>query len=83
MEREHVGRPGHARRVEVRRALRRVEGDLKLNGTAWILGGVIVKGRSEVRHNGGATILYSSDAISQALARYGGQFVTLSWRELP
>jgi Tfp pilus assembly protein PilX len=65
------------------RGLLYVEGDLNLNGTAWILGGVIVKGRSQVRHNGGATILYSSDAISQALARYGGQFVTLSWRELP
>lgn len=65
------------------RGLLYVEGDLKMNGSAWILGGVIVKGRSEIRQNGGATILYSSDAISQALARYGGQFVTLSWRELP
>lgn len=65
------------------RGLLYVEGDLKMNGQAWVLGGVIVKGRSEVRQNGGATILYSSEAISQALARYGGQFVTLSWRELP
>jgi hypothetical protein len=59
-----------------------IEGDLKMNGQAWILGGLIVKGRSEIRQNGGATILYSSDAISKALARYGGQFVTLSWREV-
>jgi len=59
-----------------------VEGDLKMNGQAWILGGLIVRGRSEIRQNGGATILYSSDAISKALARYGGQFVTLSWREV-
>jgi len=65
------------------RGLIYVEGDLKMNGQAWVLGGVIVKGRSEVRQNGGATILYSSEAISQALARYGGQFVTLAWRELP
>jgi len=34
-----------------------------------------------VKMNGGATILYSSDAISIALAKYGGQFVTLNWRE--
>lgn len=65
------------------RGLLYVEGDLQMNGQAWVLGGVIVKGRSQIRQNGGATILYSSDAIAQALARYGGQFVTLSWRELP
>jgi Tfp pilus assembly protein PilX len=65
------------------RGLIYVEGDLKLNGQAWILGGLIVKGKASVRMNGGATILYSSDAISRALAKYGGQFVTLSWRELP
>lgn len=59
-----------------------VEGDLRMNGQAWVLGGIIVRGRSEVRQNGGATILYSSEAITRALAKYGGQFVTLSWREL-
>lgn len=64
------------------RGLIYVEGDLKMNGQAWVLGGIIVKGRSEVRQNGGATILYSSDAITRALAKYGGQFVTLSWREV-
>jgi len=58
-----------------------VEGDLIMNGQAWILGAVIVKGKSEVRQNGGATILYSSEAIQQALARYGGQFVNLAWIE--
>ncbi len=65
------------------RGLIYVEGDLQMNGIAWILGGLIVHGRSEIRQNGGATILYSGDAISRALARYGGQFVTLSWREVP
>lgn len=65
------------------RGLLYVEGNLRMNGSAWILGGVIVRGRSEIRQNGDATILYSSEAISQALARYGGQFVTLAWRELP
>lgn len=64
------------------RGLIYVEGDLKMNGQVWVLGGVIVKGRATVRQNGGATILYSSEAISRALAKYGGQFVTLSWREV-
>ena len=59
-----------------------VEGDFDINGQAWILGGVIVKGQTLIRANGGMTILYSSEAISQKLARYGGQFVTLSWREI-
>jgi Tfp pilus assembly protein PilX len=59
-----------------------VEGDLKLNGQAWILGGVVVRGStSSIKMNGGATILYSKDAIDQQLSKYGGQFTTLSWRE--
>ena len=29
----------------------------------------------------GCTILYSKDAIEQNIAKHGGQFVTLSWRE--
>ena len=58
-----------------------IEGDLKLNGTAWILGGLVVRGKTEVKMNGGATVLYSSEAIMIALAKYGSQFVTLSWRE--
>jgi Tfp pilus assembly protein PilX len=58
-----------------------VEGDFDINGQAWILGGVIVKGQTSIKANGGMTILYSSDAINQTLAKYGGQFVTLSWRE--
>lgn len=66
----------------VYRGLVYVEGDLKMNGQAWILGGVIVKGKSRVTQNGGSTILYSGEAITRALSQYGGQFVTLSWREL-
>lgn len=58
-----------------------VEGDFVINGTAWILGGVIVKGETSVLANGDMTILFSEDAIKQALAKYGGQFVTLAWRE--
>lgn len=64
------------------RGLIYVEGDLVMNGEAWVLGGVVVKGRSTVKQNGGATILYSHEAITRALAKYGGQFVTLNWREL-
>jgi len=58
-----------------------VEGDLNIAGQAWILGGLIVNGETSVKPAGGMTILYSSEAITQALAKYGGQFVTLSWRE--
>jgi hypothetical protein len=63
------------------RGLIYVEGDLKINGQAWVLGGIIVRGKAELRQNGGSTILYSGPTISQVLAKYGGQFVTLSWRE--
>jgi Tfp pilus assembly protein PilX len=58
-----------------------VEGDVTFNGQAWILGGLIIRGRADVKLTGGCTILYSHEAILLALAKYGGQFVTLSWRE--
>ena len=58
-----------------------IEGDLKLNGQAWILGGMVVRGKTTIKVNGGATILYSSDAISQKLAQYGGSYTTIAWRE--
>jgi Tfp pilus assembly protein PilX len=65
------------------RGLIYVEGDVKLNGTAWILGSLLVKGQTEVKFNGGATILYSYDAISQYVSKYGGSISNLAWRELP
>ena len=58
-----------------------VEGDLKINGASWVLGGIVVKGATDITTNGGMTLLYSRDAIEQMLAKYGGQFVTMSWRE--
>jgi hypothetical protein len=58
-----------------------IEGDLKLNGNAWVLGGIAVRGRTGLKTNGAATLLYSEDAIKQQIARYGGQMVLLSWRE--
>jgi Tfp pilus assembly protein PilX len=58
-----------------------VEGNLTGSGDIWVLGSVIVRGRSSVTMSGGSTVLYSSEAISLALSKYAGQFVTLSWRE--
>ena len=61
-----------------------VEGDLQLNSTSWIIGAVYSKGTNKIQFNGGATILYSYDAISQGL----GNNVSwrkpsmLTWREL-
>jgi len=63
------------------RGLVYIEGDLKLNGSAWILGGLIVRGKAGIKTNGAATILFSDDAIKQQIAKYGGQMVMLSWRE--
>ena len=61
-----------------------VKGDVKVNGHAWILGALIVEGTVDLElANGTATILYSSDAISQALSTADGSFQRLSWRELP
>ena len=65
----------------VYRGLIYTEGDFDVNGHAWILGGVICRGKGTLKSNGGSTILYSSEAINRAIAKYGGQFVTLSWRE--
>jgi len=58
-----------------------VEGDFDINGNAWVLGGIVVRGKTNIKSNGGMTVLYSSDAITQMLTKYGGQFVTLAWRE--
>jgi Tfp pilus assembly protein PilX len=65
------------------RGLIYVEGDLHLNGDTWILGGLIVKGTTTVKlANGNAAVLYSADAIAEAIARATGSFTRLSWREL-
>ena len=52
-----------------------------INGDAWILGALVVKGKTETKFNGGATILYSEDAIAQYITR-NGSYATLSWREI-
>jgi Tfp pilus assembly protein PilX len=58
-----------------------VEGDITVNGNAWVLGGIVARGRTKIKINGNFTVLYSSDAITQMLQKYGSQFVTLNWRE--
>lgn len=58
-----------------------VEGNLMCNGQVWVLGGLVVNGRAEIKHNGGSTVLYSKEAIQQALTKFGGSVVALSWRE--
>jgi hypothetical protein len=58
------------------------EGDLKINGNSWILGGLIVKGKSVVKiANGSAIVLYSGDAMQQKISKFGGNLRTLAWRE--
>ena len=57
------------------------EGDITCNGNAWVLGGIVARGRTKIKVNGNMTVLYSSDAITQMLQKYGSQFVTINWRE--
>lgn len=65
------------------RGLLYIEGDLTINGDSWILGGLVVKGNSSVKiANGSAIILYSSEAIAQKIAKYGGDLQTIAWREI-
>ena len=59
------------------------EGDLTINGNCWILGGLIVNGKTTVKiANGSAIVLYSSEAIAQKISLYGGNIRTIAWREL-
>lgn len=59
-----------------------VEGDLKINGNAWILGALVVRGKGRIKiANGSCVVLYSRDSVALNLAKYGGQFMTLSWHE--
>jgi len=66
------------------RGLIYIEGDLKVNGNSWILGALVVKGKSAVKiANGSCVVLYSRDAVQQNITKYGQQFLTLAWREIP
>ena len=58
-----------------------IEGDLSFSGHAWILGAIAAKGAEHlVKMSGGATILYSKDAVNMMLTKYA-KLATLSWRE--
>ena len=48
---------------------------------AGIVGSLVARDKSGVTLGGGATVLYSTEAIQLAVAKFAGQFVTLSWRE--
>jgi Tfp pilus assembly protein PilX len=60
-----------------------VEGNVTLNGHAWVLGSIVMRGSPDVKIAGGATVLYSHDAILNALTSSLDDFVTISWREVP
>jgi hypothetical protein len=63
------------------RGLIYVEGDFHITGTPWILGGVMVRGRSDYSFSGGSpAILYSSEMLRLSLER-AFQYVVVSWKE--
>ena len=58
------------------------EGDLEINGNSWILGGLVVRGKTKVKiANGSAIILYSGEAMQQYITKYGGNIRTIAWKE--
>jgi hypothetical protein len=64
------------------RGLIYVEGALKITGNPWILGAVVVRGRTEDAFGAGSsTILYSRDAIQMFVGSHLG-YQTLAWNEL-
>jgi hypothetical protein len=59
-----------------------VEGDVHFTGTPWVLGSMIVRGTSDFNFSAGnAAVLYSKDAITNALSGMMPCMV-LSWREM-
>lgn len=59
-----------------------VEGDVHFTGTPWVLGSMIVRGTSDFNFSSGnAGVLYSKDAITNALSGMMPCMV-LSWREM-
>ena len=58
-----------------------VEGDVMFSGMPWILGSMIVRGTSDFNFSSGsAAVLYSQEAISQALSS-AMPVMMLSWKE--
>jgi hypothetical protein len=60
-----------------------VEGDVHFTGTPWILGSMIVRGTTDFDNfsSGNAAVLYSKDAITNALTK-AMPCIVLSWREM-
>jgi len=72
----------HAAGSFIFRGLIYVEGDVHYTGTPWILGSMIVRGTSDFNFSSGnAGVLYSKDAITNALSGYM-PCIVLSWREM-
>jgi hypothetical protein len=72
----------HAAGSFIYRGLIYVEGDVHFTGTPWVLGSMIVRGTSDFNFSSGnAGVLYSKDAITQALAG-AMPCMVLSWREM-
>jgi hypothetical protein len=72
----------HAAGSFVYQGLIYVEGDVHFTGTPWILGSMIVRGTSDFNFSSGnAAVLYSKDAITNALSGMMPAMV-LSWREM-
>jgi hypothetical protein len=72
----------HAAGSFIFRGLIYVEGDVHYTGTPWILGSMIVRGTSDFNFSSGnAGVLYSKDAITNALSSYMPCMI-LSWREM-
>ena len=64
------------------RGLIYVEGDVRVLGNAWILGAIIVRGKSAYGFGGGdPSVLYSRDMIRIAL-EMAFDYIVLSWKEL-
>ncbi|MBU8922424.1 MAG: pilus assembly PilX N-terminal domain-containing protein [Bacteroidales bacterium] len=59
-----------------------VEGDVHFTGSPWVLGSMVVRGTSDFNFSSGnAAVLYSSEALSQALGS-AMPCLVLSWREM-
>lgn len=65
------------------RGLIYVNGKFEVDGASWILGSIIAK---EIKIKGKKgmerAVLRSDDSVALNIAKYGGQFATLSWREV-
>lgn len=59
------------------------QGNVRLTGSAWVLGAIVSNQNSLLKVTGDATVLFSKDAIAEYVGTLvkGGSFLTLSWVE--